>query len=104
MPADMPLDILDTLYTHLLIPPPDGPGRCRGCDWESRKIGISSRLQHQAHVAAVIESEVADHVLAVKSEAWDEGYRSGHSRAMRRMSDEPGVAPGVNPYRGEVAR
>lgn len=33
------------------------------------------------------------------ADAWDDGYTSGHSRAMRRMSDEPGVEPGVNPYR-----
>jgi len=33
------------------------------------------------------------------AEAWDRGYTSGHSRAMRRMSDEPNVEPGVNPYR-----
>lgn len=33
------------------------------------------------------------------AQAWDEGYRSGQSRAMRRMSDEPDVAPDVNPYR-----
>lgn len=32
-------------------------------------------------------------------EAWDRGYTSGHSRAMRKMSDEPNVEPGVNPYR-----
>lgn len=39
---------------------------------------------------------VADYLRA---EGWDRGYVSGHSRAMRRMSDEPGVEPGVNPYR-----
>ena len=33
------------------------------------------------------------------AEAWDRGYVSGHSRAMRKMSDEPNVEPGVNPYR-----
>jgi hypothetical protein len=31
--------------------------------------------------------------------AWDDGYTAGHSRAMRRMSDEPNVEPAVNPYR-----
>lgn len=36
-----------------------------------------------------------------KAEAWDEGYTSGHSRAMRRMSDEPNVPPATNPYRKE---
>lgn len=32
------------------------------------------------------------------AQAWQEGYTSGHSRAMRLMSDEPLVAPGTNPY------
>lgn len=35
----------------------------------------------------------------LKSEGWEEGYTSGHSRAMRMMSDEPNALPGVNPYR-----
>lgn len=30
--------------------------------------------------------------------AWQEGYTSGHSRAMRKMSDEPDVEPAPNPY------
>ena len=45
------------------------------------------------------EAEVARGIRAIKAAAWDEGYTSGHSRAMRRMSDEPNVEPGVNPYR-----
>lgn len=31
-------------------------------------------------------------------DAWEDGYKSGHSRAMRMMSDEPNVQPGTNPY------
>lgn len=30
---------------------------------------------------------------------WDDGYVSGHSNAMRQMSDEPGLPPTPNPYR-----
>ena len=37
----------------------------------------------------------------VKSEAWDEGYTSGRSNAMRRMSDEPKAPLTRNPYRKE---
>jgi hypothetical protein len=33
-----------------------------------------------------------------KAEAWDEGYRSGLSNAMRRMSDEPDAPTTTNPY------
>lgn len=38
-------------------------------------------------------------IRKAKEAAWDEGYTSGHSRAMRYMSDEPNVAPASNPYR-----
>ncbi len=41
--------------------------------------------------------------LQVAQKAWDEGYTSGHSRAMRHMSDEPGVSRGVNPYCAMIA-
>ena len=37
----------------------------------------------------------------VKAEAWDEGYTSGRSNAMRRMSDEPKAPLTRNPYRQE---
>jgi hypothetical protein len=39
-----------------------------------------------------------DSALAV---AWDRGYTSGHSNAMRQMSDEPDAPPTPNPYRTE---
>jgi hypothetical protein len=39
----------------------------------------------------------APHMMA---KAWDEGMRSGKSRAMRAMSDEPGLSLKIpNPYR-----
>lgn len=41
-------------------------------------------------------------IRAALEQAWDKGYASGHSRAMRRMSDEPNVAPAVNPYQKET--
>lgn len=34
----------------------------------------------------------------VQEAAWDQGYTSGHSNAMRRMSDEPNAPTTVNPY------
>ena len=43
-------------------------------------------------------------IRKVQAEAWDKGYTSGHSRAMRLMSDEPGVTPGVNPYRESISQ
>lgn len=33
-----------------------------------------------------------------RHEAWRQGYASGHSRAMRMMTDEPMVQDAVNPY------
>lgn len=38
----------------------------------------------------------------VKADAWDEGFATGKSRAMRHMSDEPGLPLDVpNPYRAD---
>lgn len=33
------------------------------------------------------------------AQAWEEGYTSGHSNAMRQMSDEPNAPKSSNPYR-----
>ena len=38
----------------------------------------------------------------VKAGAWDEGYTSGRSNTMRRMSDEPKAPLTHNPYRQET--
>ena len=34
---------------------------------------------------------------------WNEGYTSGHSNAMRRMSDEPNAPTSPNPYAAKEA-
>lgn len=49
-----------------------------------------------ARAAAPVVAAIRDEA---KAEAWDEGYRSGHSNAMRRMSDEPDAPTTPNPYR-----
>lgn len=36
--------------------------------------------------------------LGALETGWEEGYSAGYSRAMRRMSDEPGVPDAENPY------
>lgn len=51
--------------------------------------------QARVRLKAMLDEGSTDGSLA---EVWQEGYTSGHSRAMRRMSDEPDVEPGVNPY------
>lgn len=48
-----------------------------------------------------VEEHFERTVVAV---AWDEGYTSGHSNAMRRMSDEPNAPTTPNPYRAEEVR
>ena len=49
-----------------------------------------------------IKPEAFDRWLEqVKAEAWDQGYTSGMSNAMRRMSDEPKAPLTRNPYRQE---
>ena len=47
---------------------------------------------------ANLRALLAAHPVTI-AEAWDRGYTSGQSRTMRKMSDEPNVKPGVNPYR-----
>jgi hypothetical protein len=43
--------------------------------------------------------EIVSLIDEALARAWDQGYTSGHSRAMRCTSDEPNVEPGKNPYR-----
>ena len=50
-----------------------------------------------------IKPEAFDRWLEqVRAEAWDEGYTSGRSNTMRRMSDEPKAPLTCNPYRQET--
>lgn len=44
-------------------------------------------------------TDVARMLADARAEAWDKGYTSGHSNAMRRMSDEPDAPTSPNPYR-----
>jgi hypothetical protein len=59
---------------------------CRGCQ------------QAAAHVAVVLRA----HIVTAQADAWDQGYTSGHSNAMRRMSDEPNAPTTPNPYRAAL--
>lgn len=43
-----------------VIPAHDGPASCTGCDWESRRIGIASTTQHEAHRADIASQTAAD--------------------------------------------
>lgn len=54
------------------------------------------------HIAAGVKTDVTGEVREMLAIAWQEGYRSGHSRAMRLLSDEPKVKPGKNPYRDDT--
>ena len=50
-------------------------------------------------VATALRALVTTEDRATIERVWDEGYRSGHSNAMRRMSDEPNAPTTPNPYR-----
>jgi hypothetical protein len=52
----------------------------------------------EAHLA-VLAARDAQVAATARADAWDEGYVSGHSNAMRRMSDEPNAPTSPNPYR-----
>lgn len=47
------------------------------------------------------ESQTEFTIRAVQHDAWDQGYRSGYSNAMRQMSDEPNAPRTVNPFSDE---
>ena len=63
---------------------------------EAKAARFAGLLGHQSRT---LTDTIAAEVLRQKADAWDEGYTSGNSRAMRWMSDEPNVEPGTNPYR-----
>lgn len=48
---------------------------------------------------ADVANVLAPHVMVLLAQAWGQGYASGHSNAMRRMSDEPDAPTSPNPYR-----
>ena len=43
-------------------------------------------------------------LATLRAHAWDQGYTSGHSNAMRRMSDEPNAPTTPNPFRDRADR
>jgi hypothetical protein len=63
---------------------------CDDCTYR-RPCHARDLLAHMDHLTAERDAAVAD--------AWDRGYTSGHSNAMRRMSDEPDAPTSPNPYR-----
>jgi len=98
------------------MPPKDKHPDCRECRDQARCIleaAAPHMLSHEreetrlAHVDAVVNRDTVDRLEReldeAKANAWDEGFASGKSRAMRYMSDEPNLplsAP--NPYRSNA--
>lgn len=68
MSTDHAKEITDLMEEHREIPAHDGPGYCRGCEWESRRIGISSTLQHRSHLGDVIARFVREREEEVRQE------------------------------------
>ena len=76
------------------------PGRLtylsEGSDWHEEALRTADALLASPALARVIREAEAE------AEAWDEGRRTGSSRAMRKMSDEPSLplaSERDNPYR-----
>lgn len=42
---------------------------------------------------------ITEEAARALAQAWEAGYTSGHSNAMRKMSDEPNAPTTPNPYR-----
>ena len=74
---------------------------CTGCAWRAVGDGGGLFVQHAAHLAEALERLIAERERVAAERAWREGARTGGSRAMRMMSDEPGLplaSDGDNPY------
>lgn len=71
----------------------------KGCHCGWAELGRS----HAEHVAKVLDEKKllvnSDHNKELSAKAWEEGFATGTSRAMRYMSDEPHLSlQVVNPY------
>ena len=105
---DEPLDevhdvppIVNALAAAGLLADPDHDvevGNAAVLDYVTHKEVATVRIENPEDIRPFMTREIA----RAKAEAWDAGYTSGHSRAMRKMSDEPNIEPGINPYRPEV--
>lgn len=69
--------------------------------WEEARDDEPDRYLRLADAALAVMRPDGDPAAAV---AWDEGYTSGHSNAMRQMSDEPHAPKTANPYRAALAQ
>lgn len=61
-------------------------------------------IADQGRRILALRAELRAEVARQRERAWDEGYTSGHSNAMRYMSDEPNAPRTPNPYRSEGDR
>lgn len=52
-----------------------------------------------ANAARRFQESLPEAIRQQREVAWGEGYGSGHSNAMRQMSDEPNAPTTTNPYR-----
>jgi hypothetical protein len=91
-----------SVSTHADNEPEPPVDKCDGCGKVLHTWGDQIPEVHPlaAHQAAVLSAAGFGLVADAKAEAWDRGFASGKSRAMRAMSDEPSLpltAP--NPYR-----
>lgn len=72
------------------------------CSWAGDDVEPS--LKTHAVCADVPVMEWDEPILRLLADAWDEGMRTGTSRAMRKMSDEPDLplaSASDNPYSPE---
>jgi hypothetical protein len=65
---------------------------CLGCDWRPIGDHAALKVQHRAHVAAVLREQI----VAAQAEAWDEGWAA---RAQTRTPFLSAVHLDGNPYR-----
>ncbi|QOT15895.1 hypothetical protein [Paenarthrobacter sp. YJN-5] len=61
---------------------------------------VLTGTKNEFEAATIARAALTAAAPFIAAQAWDEGFAAGKSRAMRHMSDEPGLSLNVpNPYR-----
>ena len=93
-------DIERVLAEHWKVDDLHGFYTC-ACGKTLGEVGVTPTLDVDPRWRAHLADRLAAAVREARAAAWDEGYTSGHSNAMRRMSDEPNAPTTPNPYRAD---
>lgn len=91
---------------HRYVPAHDGPASCTGCGWESRRIGIASTTQHDAHLEDIARKTAApitpDERAAMR--ARHTTSRGAVQRGVASLTDVPRLLDALETAEAEAER